>query len=170
MTFQSDRLHDLILGEERSRSRRALVLAVGFLIAGLSLEYLLFITKFESGVIEVLHAVFLLDGYLPNWHATGVFFVVGIAALHAYLNEGYLPSVLLGWSLVYGNVGWTIGSLGGIENYYLDPIAAFERTFPEAVILSTLGFVIGIGLRWARKRQRGDAALQSESSEVQSTG
>lgn len=169
MASQSDRLHDLILGKERSRTRRVIVLVSGFLIAGLTLEYLLFVTEFENGVVEVLHEVFLLDGYVPGWHATGAFFVVGLAALHAYLNEGYLPSVLLGWSPVYGNVAWTIGSLYGIENYYLDPVSAFERTFPEAVVLATLGFVIGISLRWARKRHRDDAVPQPESAEVQST-
>ncbi|NEU56416.1 hypothetical protein [Halorussus sp. MSC15.2] len=170
MAFQSDRLHDLILGVERSRSRRALALGGVFLIAGLTLEYLLFVTKFENGVVEVLHEVFLLNEYVPNWHATGAFFVIGLAALHAYLNEGYLPSVLLGWSLVYGNVIWTIGSLQRIENYYLDPVAAFGRTFPEAVVLATLGFVIGIGLRQARKRRRDHAIPQSDQAEAHSTG
>lgn len=170
MTLGADRLTDLLLGEEWSRTRQAFILTVGFAIVGVVLEYLLFLTKFESGVIETLHEVFLLDGYLPSWHATGMFFVIGLAALHAYLNEGYLPSILLGWSPVYGNVIWTIGSPTAIENYYLDPVAAFERTFPEALVLATFGFIIGLSLRWIRKRRQTDAMPQSESDNLQSTG
>lgn len=161
----SDRLTDLLLGEEWSKTRQALILIIGFAIVGVGLEYLLFFTKFESGVIETLHEVFSLDGYLPSWHATGMLFVIGLAALHAYLNEGYLPSILLGWSLVYGNVIWTIGSSTAIENYYLDPVAAFERTFPEAFVLATLGFLIGLTLRWIRK-----STTQSEPDNLQSAG
>lgn len=170
MPIQSERLGALVLGEEWSRTRRALVLAGGFVVAGTLLEYLLFRTKFENEVIETFHQVLLLDGYLPGWEATGAIFVVGLAALHAYLNEGYLPSVLLGWSAVYGNVGWTIGSLSGIENYYLDPVAAFERTFPEAVALATLGFVVGTSLRWIRMQKRSDATSQPESAVIRSEG
>lgn len=170
MTFQSGRFTDLILGEKWSRTRQALVLTVGFVVASMVLEYLLLLTKFDNFVLEMLHEVFLLDGYLPSWHATGLFFVVGLAAVHAYLNEGYLPSVLLGWSPVYGNVIWTIGSRSGIKNYYLDPIGAFESTFPEAVVLGTLGFAIGLGLRWIRTRRQTSTSSQSESDELQSTG
>lgn len=158
MAVQSDRLHDLVIGDEPSRTRRALVLAGGFLVAGLVLGYLVFATQFENVLLESLHEALLLDGYGPGWHARGAFVVVGLAAVHAYLNEGYLPSVLIGWSPVYGNVGWTIGSRREIGNYYLDLVAAFERTFPEAVVLATLGFVVGVGLRWARHRRRATAS------------
>lgn len=170
MTPGSDRLIDLLLGEKWSKTRQALILTVVFAIVGVVLEYLLLLTRFEIGVIETLHEVFLLDGYLPSWHATGMLFVIGLAALHAYLNEGYLPSILLGWSPVFGNVIWTIGSPTAIENYYLDPVAAFERTFPEALVLATLGFIIGLSLRWIRKRRQTDAMPQSESDNLQSTG
>jgi hypothetical protein len=170
MALQSDRLHDLIFGEEWSKTRQALLLGGGFAIATTILEYSLFFTMFENTVIETLHKVFLLDGYLPSWHATGVFFVIGLAALHASLNEGYLPSILLGWSPVYGNVSWTLRTLSGVEQYYFDPVAAFERTFPEAVVLATLGFVIGLGLRRIRKRRQADAVSQTDSGKIQSTG
>lgn len=168
MVSHPDRLTDLFLGETWSRTRNALVLTGGFVTASLLLEYLLFLTRFENAAIETLHEVFLLDGYLPSWHAMGVFVVVGLAAVHAYLNEGYLPSLLLGWSPVFGNVAWTIGSPTGIENFYLDPIGAFRRTFPEAVVLAALGFVIGLGLRRIRKRQRGHTTTRSESDEIRS--
>lgn len=169
MDSRSHRLRDLMLGEGRSKTMRALVLAGGFVAAGALLEYLLLLTSFENPVVELLHETFLLDGYLPGWHATGAVFVVGLAALHAYLNEGYLPSVLLGWSPAYGNLAWTIGSPTEVANYYLDPAAAFERTFPEAFVLATCGFVLGVGLRWVRRR-RGHVVSPSESDEVQSAG
>ena len=169
MALQSDRLTDLLLGEEWTRTRRALILTGGFVIATATLEYFLYRTKFENEVIETLHQVFLLDGYLPTGHATGALFVVSLAALHAYLNQGYLPSILLGWSLVYGNLSWSIGSRTAIENYFLDPVSAFERTFPEAVVLATLGFVIGLGLRWIRKRQQSYTTSQADPDKMQST-
>lgn len=168
MSLQSDRLTTLILGEKWSRTRRALILVVSFGTASMVLEYLLLLTKFENEVVVTLHEVFRLDGYLPTWHATGMFFVIGLAAVHAYLNEGYLPSILLGWSPVYGNVLWSIGSLTEIKSYYLDPVSAFERTFPEAIILATLGFVIGLSLRWILIHQQTDSVPQSESDDLQS--
>lgn len=154
MVPEFDRLTDLLLGTERSTTRRAVILAVGFAVGGGVLEYLLVLTKFENDVIATAHSVFALDGYLPTWYATGALVVVGVAAVHAYLNEGYLPSVLLGWSPVYGNAIWTIGSWTTIRNYYLDPVAAFERTFPEAAVLATLGFLVGLVLRRIRQRGR----------------
>ena len=62
----------------------------------------------------------------------------------AILNEGYLVSVLLGWSIGCGDLVWTIGSRTEITNFYLDPMSAFTRTFPEAVVLATIGFVLGL--------------------------
>lgn len=168
MALPSDRVFDLLLGEERARTRRAVLLTGGFVIAASTLEYLLYLTAFENGVLLTLHQVFRIDGYLPTAHAAGALFAVSLAALHAYLNQGYLPSVLLGWSLIYGNLSWTI-DLPGIEEYYLDPVAAFHRTFPEAVVLATIGFGLGLGLRWFRNRQQRDIAVRSESDETQST-
>ena len=169
MTVGSDRLTDLFLGEEWSRTRRAFILTVGFATLGVVLDYHVLLTKFDNEVLVALHAVFSLDGYLLSGHATGMLLVVSLAGLHAYLNEGYLPSILLGWSPVYGNVIWTIGSLTAIENYFLDPVAAFERTFPEAFVLATLGFLIGLGLRWVQKRRQSHTMPGSGSDELQPT-
>ena len=169
MSPRSDRLAALVLGANRARTRRALVLAGVLLVATATLEYLLFRTGFENGVVETLHEVFLLAGYLPSRAGAGAAFVVGLAALHAYLNDGYLPSVLLGWTPVFGNLTWTNGSPSGVANYYLDPIAAFERTFPEALALATLGFVVGVGLRWTRKRWRGSATSRPDADGIPAT-
>lgn len=166
MSLRSDRLAALVLGVNRARTRRALVLAGVLLVATATIEYLLFRTGFENGVVEVLHEVFLLAGHLPSRAGTGAVFVVGLAALHAYLNEGYLPSVLLGWSPVFGNLSWTNGSRSDVANYYLDPLTAFERTFPEALALATLGFVVGVGLRRIRKRWRGAATPRPDADEI----
>lgn len=168
MATKSDRVSDLLLGERRGGTGRALILASGFVLATMILEYLLYVTAFENSVIKALHQAFLLDGFLPTWHATGAFIVVGLAALHAYLNEGYLPSVVLGWGPAYGNVMWTIGSLSGVENYYLDPLAAFQRTFPEAAALATVGFIIGLGVRWGRMRQQHQPVSQFDADDTHS--
>lgn len=171
MSLRSDRLTALLFGANRARTRRALVLAGVLLVATATIEYLLFHTGFENGVVETLHEVFLLVGYLPGREGMGAVFVVGLAALHAYLNEGYLPSVLLGWSPVFGNLVWSITSPVGIASYRLDPLAAFERTFPEAVALATLGFLVGVGLRWTRKRRRTRTAsrFESDADEIPAT-
>jgi hypothetical protein len=170
MTLQSTRFADLILGEKRERTRRALILAAVFVVAGAVLDYLVILSKFENEVFETLNQVFLLDGYLPSWHASGVYIVIGLAAVHAYLNEGYLPSILLGWSPIYGSHSWTIIPLSDLEAYYLDPVSALERTFPEAVVLATLGFVIGLSLRRLRRGRRGNAVSHSEADEIRSAG
>lgn len=169
MSLRSDRLTSLLLGANRTRTRRALVLTGAFVVLGATIEYLLFRTGFENSVVETLHEVFLLTGYLPSQGGTGAVFVVGLAALHAYLNEGYLPSVLLGWTPVFGNLGWSITASAGIESYRLDPVAAFERTFPEALALATLGFVVGVGLRWTRRRWRGSATSRPDADEIPAT-
>ena len=171
MSLRSDRLTALLFGANRTRNRRALVLAGAFVVFGATIEYLLFRTGFENGVVETFHEVFLLTGYLPSQEGTGAVFVVGLAALHAYLNEGYLPSLLLGWSVVFGNLSWTLVGLSGTAAYRLDLPAAFERTFPEAAALATLGFVMGVGLRRLRKRWRTQTAsrARSESGGVRST-
>lgn len=168
MALRSNRLTDLLLGEEWARTRRALVLTAGFVVAASTLEYLLYFTGFDNEVLRTLHQVFRIDGYLPTAHAAGALFAVSLAALHAYLNQGYLPSVLLGWSLIYGNLSWSI-DFPGIEEYYLDPVAAFHRTFPEAVVLATIGFGIGLGLRWLRNRRQRYDVSRFESDETQST-
>lgn len=169
MTSRFDRLSALALGAEWTRTRRAFALAGALVVAGATVEYLLLRSNFESGLLETLHEALLLDGYLPEWHAAGALFVVGLAALHAALNEGYLPSVALGWSPVYGNLLWTIGSVEAVGGYSLDPVAAFERTFPEAVALATLGFVVGLGFRRIRERAGPDPA-DAEPSGARSAG
>lgn len=162
--LSSNRLGALAFGDDRTTTRRAVLLAGGFLVAGATLEYLVLRTGFGNGALVALHRTLLLDGYLPTPHATGAFLVVGLAAVQASLNEGYLPSVLLGWSLAFGNVCWTVGSLVGVRSYYLDPAAAFRRTFPEAIVLASLGFLLGAGLRTLRERRRGRPAAGSDSA------
>lgn len=164
MLGRLDRLGTLAIGDDRTTTRRAVLLAVGFLVAGATLEYLVLRTGFENDALAALHQALLLDGYLPAPHATGAFLVVGLAALQALVNRGYLPSVLLGWSLAFGNVCWTVGSRVGVRNYYLDPAAAFRRTFPEAVVLASLGFLLGLGIGNLRARRRGRSTSGSDST------
>lgn len=92
---------DLLLGRERSRTRRALALAVGYFVVASALAVTLRSLRYGA-VPEFVYRFqhpFLIDtgfGQLVDTDfAPGLVVVVGPAAVHAYLNAGYLPSLLL---------------------------------------------------------------------------
>jgi hypothetical protein len=147
MSTESSRLESLLIGADRGRTRRAILLAVGFVALSAAIAYLNYWAKFQYGVLGTLDQVFLLKGYLPHWYAPGPLFAVSLAALAAYLNAGYVPSVLLGWSLPFGSAVWTLSGWEVAGPIWFTPVAAFERTFPEAFVVATVGFVIGVNLR-----------------------
>ncbi|WP_227353958.1 hypothetical protein [Haladaptatus salinisoli] len=155
MDYRVRRLESVLFGTDRTRTWRALALAGVFVIVGAGVEYLTLITGFENELLFELHQFFALDGTALGLATRGAVIVVGLSAIQAYLNEGYLPSLLLGIAPAYGNRLWTIGSLDRIANLYLDPVSAAARTLPDGAILASFGFLLGIGIRWAlRRRQR----------------
>lgn len=153
MSSPPPRFRPLLLGADRGRTRRTLLLAGGFAALAAAIAYLNYRTKLRHGVLDTLDQVFLLDGYLPHWYAPGALFVVSLAALAAYLNAGYLPSVLLGWSFPFGSATWTLSGVEVTGPIWFTPVAAFERTFPEAFVLATVGFAIGVSLRSPETRR-----------------
>lgn len=155
-TFARRQLRSLLVGEDPEMTRRALLLAGGFVVALAALEYV-FLLGPDEEVFDALWRAFVLEanlGEAMNQGTYGAALVVGLAAVHAYLNEGYLPSVALASAPIFGASLWTIGSLSGVANLYLDPASAVRRTFPEALAFATVGFLVGIGLRWLTSRFR----------------
>ena len=150
------RLESFLVGEDRATTRRALLLAGGYVVALAAFEYA-FLLGPDIELVDALWGAFVLE---PNMatavdHGTfGAVLVVGLAAIYAYLNEGYLVSVILASTPIFGASLWTIGSMEEVANLYLDPVSAVRRTFPEAVLFATVGFLLGIGLRWLRDRLR----------------
>lgn len=137
-----------------ARTRRVLVLAGVFVIVGSGVEYLALITGFENVLLVGLHRVFALDGTALDLETQGAVVIVILSAIQASLNEGYLPSVVLGIAPVYGNQLWTIGSLDRIASFHLDPGSALARMLPDGAILASVGFLLGIGIRWALLRRQ----------------
>jgi hypothetical protein len=153
MRQRDSRITALLIGATAPRARRAVGLAAGLFLAGAALEYAVLRTGFDDGLLVAIHGGFRVRDFLAGDPAVstviaaGNLVVLGLAAVYAYLNAGYLVSVLLGWSVAAGNLVWTVGSPTEIANLRLDPAAAFARTFPEAVVLATVGFALGFLLR-----------------------
>jgi DMSO/TMAO reductase YedYZ heme-binding membrane subunit len=150
------RLRSLLVGESRAVTRRALALAAGFLVGLAALEYV-FLLGPDDEVVDAAWRAFVLE---PNLAAAldrgsfGAFLVVGLAAIHAYLNEGYLVSLLLASAPIFGAGLWSLGGPFRDVNFYLDPASAVRRTFPEALLYATIGFLLGLALRWLNRRLR----------------
>jgi hypothetical protein len=78
----------------------------------------------------------------------GYVLVIGLAATHAYFNAGYLPSVLLA---VSPNIGIAIWVIQGFDEYVAFMPWRFVGILPEGLLVATLGFLLGLGLRRIRK-------------------
>lgn len=153
MSSHTKQLRPLILGVDWAMSKRAIILAGGLFVTTFTFRYLLFLSIFQNSGLWLVARVLQVKGYLPTMYATGMFIVFGLAALHAYLNEGYLPSVVLGWSPIFGFDGWSIYSLADFSDVRPDLLSAFERGFPEAVVIATLGFILGLGFRMVKRTE-----------------
>lgn len=138
---QSQRVIQLLLtGIDRSRTLSAFALAVGLGIATALLRIYAPHTPGIGFVFAVLHA-FTLEA-TPAAMLTegiGVVTLFALAAIHAYLNEGYLPSLVLATAPSYGN--YVFNGPGAA------PFWAAEYVLPFALTVGTVGFLLGIGLR-----------------------
>ena len=151
------RLRSLVVGESRARTRRALALAAGFLVGLAALEYV-FLLGPDVVWVDAAWRAFVLEPNLAvalDRGSFGAFLVVGLAAIQAYLNEGYLLSVLLASAPIFGAGLWSLGGPFRDVKFYLDPASAVRRTFPEALVYATVGFLVGLALRWLTGRLRG---------------
>lgn len=95
---------------------------------------------------EFVHS-FLWQGVLEA--LAHPFLIAGLAALHAYLNEGYLPALVLASAPLIGDHLWIYsGSPGGPYVLTLEPLIGSWEWLPEvlsiALLWGTAGFVLGL--------------------------
>lgn len=79
--------------------------------------------------------------------------VVGLAAIHAYLNEGYLPSFLLGLAPALGtSILIFSGPYPGPYVLTLKPLVGDWEWLPQVIrytlLWATVGFIVGLAVRW----------------------
>lgn len=158
MNADSERLNRLLVGEDRRRTLSAVGLAGVLMVVAMVVDYLAL-----SSVVGTVNTEFfwnIRDAFAlsPNpWRGGvsptevyGYILVVGLAAIHAYLNSGYLTSALLASAPPIGTAFW---SIGGMDEYMLlTPELVFGRVFPEALIMATLGFILGLGFRMVKRK------------------
>lgn len=130
-----------LTGVDRSRTRRALALAVGFGVVTALLRGYAPHTPGVGLVFGLLHAFTLeaVPASMPT-EGVGVVTVMGLAAIHAALNEGYGPSLVLAMAPSYGN--YVINGPG------VAPLWAAEYVLPYGLTVGTVGFLLGVSLRW----------------------
>ena len=147
MSPRPSRFGQLLVGVSVERTRRAVILAGVFVILGAVVTYLNVTTQFENEALRGAHRITVFNERVR----TGGVLIVGLAAIHAYLNEGYLPSVTQGVAPYFGANLW---SRTLAETMYLDPVWAVRRTAPEVLLLATVGFVLGVALRGIGSRRQ----------------
>jgi hypothetical protein len=146
----------LLVGEARSSTRRVLLLALVYflVIAGLNL----IISSYPAAEIP-----WVLDGFRHAFvisitfsklvvFGPGVVVIAGLAALVAYLNKGYISSLILATAPVYSNYAFTLpGPVLMIrinEGLVFAPYWAALHVLPTALVYGTAGFLVGLGLRY----------------------
>jgi hypothetical protein len=145
----------LLVGEDRATTRRALLLAVGFVAVLPVVEYAYLPMGLDVAVLGEFLRAFVVE---PNptlaleRGALGALVVMGLAGIHAALNEGFLPSLVLAVAPVYGLSLWLVVGTPGNPRIAFDPVGALGRVGLDAVMLATVGFLLGLGFRRLRRR------------------
>lgn len=133
----------LVTGADRSRTRSALLLAAGLGVATALLRIVAPGTPGVGYVYGILHAFTLeANPAAVPVEGVGVVTLFALAGIHAYLNEGYVPSLVLATAPSYGQ--YVFNGPGAA------PVWAAEYVLPFAVTAGTLGFLAGIAVRWYR--------------------
>lgn len=129
----------LLVGE---RPRRALVLAAGFFAATAVTRAVVLPNAHDPAILyDVVTAA--LEGfrfesvYAPA--GLGPVTIAGLAAIHAYLDGGYVPGLLLAGAPSYGF--YVFNGPGAA------PLWAAQFVALEVVTYGTVGFLLGLGLR-----------------------
>lgn len=163
----------LLVGESRSRTRRVILLAIVFFLATAGLNLALssysvaeipwvFYSFQDAFVLYITFSKLVVLG-------PGVVVIAGLAAIVAYLNKGYVPSLILATAPVYSNYTFTLPGpvIGPVIRINKDLVAAPHwaalHVLPTAVVFGTAGFLVGLGLRYLYRE-----ATVAPSSEARS--
>lgn len=143
-------------GRSRPLSVRAVVFAVALFLVVLVIRYTTMAASEEVVHFDIARSAadFALWWGLIQAFRSPVL-VVGLAAIHAYLNDGYLPSLLLGLAPVLGmNLLIYAGPYPGPYVLTLKPFVGNWDWIPHVarvtVLWASVGFLAGFGARWLR--------------------
>jgi len=150
------RLVRLVRGRRRRISVRAVEFAVALFVVVAAFEFVWMASVEELVYLDIDRGSFeyglvtdIVDGFAHP------LLLAGLAGLHAYLNEGYLPSLLLAAAPAAGASIWIFsGPHPGPYVLTLKPLVGHWEWVPTllrlAVLPATLGFLLGILTRRIR--------------------
>lgn len=144
----------VLWGRSGPLSIRAVVFAVALFLAVVVFRYATMAAVEDVVYFDIARSAmdFVLWRGLVQTFSSPVL-VVGLAAIHAYLNEGYLPSFLLGLAPVLGmNILIFSGPYPGPYVLTLKPIVGNWGWIPHVArvtfLWATVGFLVGFVVRW----------------------
>lgn len=150
-------LVDLLIGRNLNRTTWTLALAIGLFMAGFGL--MLYIH--EPGDVTALQSQLAIRDYFrladlihlrSEWRIVALLAWIGLPAAVVFWNDGYLLSWFLVFGAAYGvNVGQRFTQEPDIAQAIFDPLL---QVLTHALILGTIGFALGAGLRRAVHRWR----------------
>lgn len=142
-----------VIGETWRQTGVAVLFAGMSIIVTSAVEYRVLSREITGGeppallfVRETFRLAFFWErGTDPSTAVLGYLLVIAIAGLYAYYNLGYLTGLLLASSPSAGIALW---SIHGFDEYVtMTPTLVFDRVLPEAPLVASLGFFLGVGLR-----------------------
>ncbi|ELZ22752.1 hypothetical protein C475_16661 [Halosimplex carlsbadense 2-9-1] len=161
----------LLVGDSRRWTAGALGLAVGLFATSAAVDYLAL--QAVTGRQPGFHLAADLAHVFAMGSPAGYLLVIGIAAGHAALNRGYLPTLVLASALRFGDAVFYVADARALQEETVElgdaTVAAGFRPYfltshpPEVLIYPTLGFALGLLVR--RVRRGRDANGESRPQE-----
>lgn len=162
MSLDVPRLENALLGEDRRLAVAAAAFALGLALLALAVEYLAL-----TGLANRVHPNVWLDvaaalELAPVWRTDpvpytwvyGYLLAAGLAAAHAYVNRGYLTSVVLALA---APTGAAVISLHAPAEYVIwTPERVLELVLPHGLVVATVGVALGTVLRYVSASETDD--------------
>jgi len=151
-------IRQLLVGDTRQVTAAALVGALALFGLASAVEYMALanvVAASETNPYVDVRPAFGLAP-LPSRHGwvwvPGYLLAGTLSAGHAYLNRGYLPSLVLALAPSSGIALWT--SYGMDDDVGLAPGAVYETVLVEGLVVATVAFLVGVGLRHVRRPEQ----------------